>query len=137
MTNNSALFKFKQKTADGGIKDVEIMVSLKHLGNFWRNLEMPLINCETNALLTWSGKCVFSHNTKATTFAIADIKHFVPVVTLSTQDNAKLLQQLESDFKRTINLNKYQSKVSIQVPNSHLDYLTDPRFQEVYRPFVL
>ena len=59
------------------------------------------------------------------------------VVTLSTQDNAKLLPQLKSDFKRTMNWNKYQSKVTKQVRNPYLDYLTGPRFQGVNKLFVL
>ena len=93
---------------------------------------MPLINCEINLILTWSKECVTPFNTaanQATTFAISDTKMYVPVVALSTQDNAKLLQQLKSGFKRTVNWNKYQSKVSIQVPNPCLDYLLDPSFQ--------
>ena len=64
--------------------------------------------------MTWSDKCVLSNNTKATAFAVTDTKLYVPVVTLSTQDNAKLLQQLKSGFKRTINWKKYQSKGTIQ-----------------------
>ena len=72
-----------------------------------------------------------------TAFAIADTKLYVPVVTLSTQDNAKLLQKLKSGFKRTINWNKYQSKVSVLAPNLHLDYLIDPSFQGLNRLFVL
>ena len=64
-------------------------------------------------------------------------KLYVLVVTLSTQDNVKLLQQLKSDFKRTINLNKYESKVSIQAPDPYLDFLIDPSFQEINRFFVL
>ena len=54
---------------------------LKYLSHFWRTLEMPLINCEINVILTWSGKCVLSNDTKATTFAITDTKLYVPVVT--------------------------------------------------------
>ena len=54
---------------------------------------MLSINCEINIILTWSGKCVLSNDTKATTFAITDTKVYVPVVTLSTQDNANLLEQ--------------------------------------------
>ena len=78
---------------------------------------MPLINWEINLILTWSGKCenlLFgkSIDTKATTFAITATKLYVSVVTLTTQDNANLLQQLKSGFKRTINWNKYQSKVT-------------------------
>ena len=64
---------------------------------------MSLINCEINLILIWSEKCVLSNDTKATTFVITDTNLFTPVVTLSTQDNAKLLQQLKSSFSRTIN----------------------------------
>ena len=68
---------------------------------------------------------------------MTNAKLYVPVVTLSTQDNAKLLQQLKSGFKRTINRKKYQSKVTIQAPNPYLSYLIDPSFQGVNRLFVL
>ena len=82
--------------------------------------------------------CVFSNAAaQAATFAITDTKLYVPVVTLSTKDNANLLQQLKSDFKRTINWNKYQSKVTIQPSNPYLDDLTDSSFQGVNRFFVL
>ena len=135
------MFKFKQKitgkTADGGTKHVEIMVPRKYLSNFWRTLEMPLINCEINLILTWSSNSVLSNDAKATAFAITDTKLYALVVTLSTQDNDELLQQLKSGFKRTINWNKYQSKVTIQAPNPYLDYLIDLSFQGVNRLFVL
>ena len=62
---------------------------------------------------------------------------YLPVVTLSTENNEKLLQQLKSRFKRTINWNKFQSKVTKQVQNQHLDYLIDPSFQGVSRLFIL
>ena len=91
-------------------KDVEIMVPLKYLSNFWRTLEMPLINCEVNLILTWSSTCVITNSTGAGTFAITDTKLYVPVITLSTQDNSKLPQQLKSGFKRVINWNKYLSQ---------------------------
>ena len=68
------------------------MVLLKCLSYFWRTLEIPLINCEINLILTCSDKCVLSNNTKATTFVIAGTKLYVPVVTLSTRDNVKLLE---------------------------------------------
>ena len=64
------------------------MVPLKYVSNFWRTLEMPLINCEINLILIWCDKCVLSNDTKATAFAITDTKLDVPVVTLSTQVNA-------------------------------------------------
>ena len=63
---------------------------------------MPLINCEINLILIWSDKCVLPSDAKATPIAITDTKLYVPVVTLSIQDNAKLLEQLKSGFKRTI-----------------------------------
>ena len=69
---------------------------------------MPLINCEANLILTWSSTCVITNSTGTGRFAITDTKVFVPVVTLSAQDNAKLLQQLKSGFKRIIDWNKYQ-----------------------------
>ena len=88
------------------------MVPLKYLSNFWRTLEKPLINCEIDLILPWSTNCITSNAVvdQATTFAITDTKLYVPVVTLSTQENVKLLQQLKLGFKRTINWNKYQSK---------------------------
>ena len=79
---------------------------------------MPLIDWENNLILSWSKISVIAFNTASnqeTTFAITDTKLYVPFVTLSTKDNSKLLQQLKSGFKRIINWNKYQSKVSIQV----------------------
>ena len=70
-------------------------------------------------------------------FTITDIKLYVPVVTFSTQDNAKLLRLLESGFKRTINWNKYQSKLTQQTLNRNLDFLIDPSFWGVNRLFIL
>ena len=87
---------------------------LKYLGNLWKFLEVLLINCEINLILTWSANCVISEGNRVTTFALTDTKLYVPVVTLLAQDNAKLLQQLESGFTRTINWNTYQSKISTE-----------------------
>ena len=115
-TNDTDSFNFKSniigKTAannnDGNIAgrvDVEIMVPLKYLSNFWRTLEMPLINCEVELILNWSANCVIIYtnvNNQVPTFTITETNLYVPVVTLSTQDNAKLLSQLKSGFKRTI-----------------------------------
>ena len=89
------------------------MVPLKYLSNFWRTIEMPLINCEINLILTWSANCVINYTNAANqnpTFEIAETKLYVSVVTLSTQDNAIFLRQLKSGFKGTINWNKYLSK---------------------------
>ena len=94
---DSELFKSKIKIkgktpAAGNEKDVEIMVPLKYLSNFWKTIEMHLINCEVNLILTWSSTCVITNSTGAGTFEVTDTKLYVPLVTLSTQDNSKLLQ---------------------------------------------
>ena len=98
---------------------------------------MPLINCEANLILTWSKECVITTSTGEGKFAITDTKLYVAVVTLSTQDNAKLLQQLKSGFKRTINWNKYQSSIKTYAQNRYLNHLVNPSFQGVNRLFVL
>ena len=123
--------------ANGNMRDVEIMVPLKYLSNFWRTLEMPLINCEVNLILTWSKDCVITNSEGEGKFAITETKLYVPVVTLSTEDNAKLLQQLKSNFKRKINWNKYESSVKTFAQNMYLNYLINPSFQGVNRLFVL
>ena len=93
--------KITSKTPNNGnTKDVEIIVPLRYLSNFWKTLEMPLINCEVNLILIWSKDCVITNSEGEGKFAITETKLYVPVVTLSTQDNAKLLQQLKSGFKR-------------------------------------
>ena len=98
---------------------------------------MPLINCEVNLILTWSKDCVITNSTGAGKFAITETKLYVPIITLSTKDNAKLLQQLKSSFKRTINWNKYESSIKKFAQNRYLDYLINPSFQGVNRLFAL
>ena len=71
------------------------------------------------------------------TFTITETNLYVPVVTLSTQDNAKLLPQLKSGFKRTISWNKYLAKPELLPQNANLNHLTEPSFQGVNRLFVL
>ena len=116
------------------------MLSLKYRSNFWRTLETPLISCEISLQLKWSRKCIIvvvNANSQNPTFQINDTKLYVPVVTLSTQENIKLLKQLESGFKRTINWNKYLAKTANQGQKRYLDCLIDPSFQGVNRIFVL
>ena len=84
---------------------------LKYLSNFLRTLEMPLINCEVNLLLTWSRDCVITNYTEEEKFGITETKIYVAVVTLSTQDNTKLLLQLKSGFKTAIRWSKYKSNI--------------------------
>ena len=98
---------------------------------------MPLINCEVNLILTWSTDCIISSATGETKFKITDTKLYVPVVTLSTQDNAKLLQQRRSGFKRKINWNKYQSDPKTYAQKIYLNHLFNPIFQGVNMLFVL
>ena len=123
--NATDSFNFKTKITgqtaannnDGNIAgrvDVEIMVPLKYLSNFWRTLEMPLINCEVELILTWSAGCVIIYTDVAKqnpTFPITETNLYVPVITLSTQDNAKLLPQLKSGFRIIISWNKYLAKL--------------------------
>ena len=89
------------------------------------------MNCELNLELTWSRYCVITNSTGKGKFGITETKLYVLVVTLSTQDNAKLLQQLKSGFKRTINWNKYESSVKTFAQNRYLNYLNNPSFQGV------
>ena len=142
--NTTDSFNFKAKitgqTGNGGTKDVEIIVPLKYLSIFWRTLEMPLINCEVNLILTWSSTCVFIATNipnQNATFEITDTKLYVPVVTLSTQEDTKFLQSLKSGFKRVINWNKYLSKPELLAENPNLKHLVEPSFQGVNRLFVL
>ena len=144
-TNATDSFNFKAKITgqtrnNGRINDFEIIVPVKYLSNFWRTLEKLLINCEVNLILTWSENCVIVYtnvSNQNTTFTIDKITLFVPVVTLSTQNNATLLQQLKSGFTRMINLNKYLSKAELLAQNPNLNYLAEPGFQGANRLFVL
>ena len=93
------------------------MPSLKHLSNFWITLEMALINCQINFDLNCFKKCIIvaaDVANQGATFSVTDTKLYIPVVILSTQDKTKLMKQLKSSFKRTINRNKYQLKISTE-----------------------
>ena len=132
--------KITGQTDNNGRRDVvEIMVPLKYLSNFWKILEMSLINCEVNLILT-SADCAVIYTNVAnhiTTFAITEGTLYVPVVTLSTKDDATLLTQLKSGFKRAISWNKYPSKPEWIAQNPNLNRLVEPGFQGANRLFVL
>ena len=98
---------------------------------------MPLIDFKVNLKLTWSKVSVITNSTGTGKFQITETNLFVPIVTLSTQDKTKLLQQLKSGFKRTINWNEYKSSVKTFAQNRYLNYLINPSFQGVKRLFVL
>ena len=143
--NAADSFNFKAKITgktndDEDIENVEIMVPIKYFSNFWRTLEMLLINCEVELILTRSENCVIINTNAANqnpTFTITEPNLYVPVVTLSTQDNAKLLPQLESGFKRTISWNKYLAKPELLAQNANLNHLIESSFQGINRLFVL
>ena len=126
VSNAADSFNFKIKITgytnnNGRIDNVKIMVPLKYLSNFWRTLEMPLINCEVNLLLNWSEDCDIIYTNIANqipSFAITETNIYVPVVTLSSQDNAKLLTQLKLGLKRATRWNKYLGKPELLAQNS-------------------
>ena len=133
-----------------GRKEVILVVPLKYLGNFWMALDIPLINCEVSLELKWDKNCIITNqqinvdldggNTAAptgATFTINDCKLYVPVVTLSKDDEVKLLTNLKSGFKREVIWNKYRSQMSTEEANSNLNILIDPTFTNVNRLFVL
>ena len=139
---------------DENTNKVDFSVPLKHLSSFWRTLDMPLINCEVSLTLAWSKSCVITDETTndanpganitvlenrvptGGTFEVTDTKLYVPVVTLSTQDDDKLWEQLKTGFKRTIKWNKYRLKITNQAKTNNLIYLIDPTFSKVNRLFV-
>ena len=117
------------------VQIVRTGVALKYLSNFRITLEIKI-----NLILTWSITCFIIDNPIAgqeRIFTITDTNLYVPIITLSIQDNAKLLQQLKSGFKRTINWNKYELKLTVQAQNQYLDSVINPSFQGVNRLFVL
>ena len=135
-----------------GKQDVELAIPLKYLGNIWRALNIPLISCEVSLELKWNKKCVITSlqqvqvdagppavNRSPTdaTLAINDCKLYVPVVTLSKDDEIKLLTDLKSGFTREIIWNKYRSQMPTEAANSNLNILIDPTFTNVNRLFIL
>ena len=155
---NSKSFDYKTEiigSLDAGEdekEDVTIAIPLKYLGNFWRSLDIPLINCEITLILSWYKECILvgrgSRGPPAAAanrinpptsakFEITDCKLYVPMVTLSVENNNKLLKKLKSGFRRTIKWNKYMSQMSNQNKNNNLNYLIDPTFSNVNRLFVL
>ena len=133
--NNSSSFKYKSSfiTNRNGVK---IAVPLKYLSNFWRSLEMPLINCKVELSLRWYENCILSSAGTAATFAITDTKLYVPVVTLKTEDNVKLSKLLNEGFKRLVYWNKY--KIILKgYDNEYIRERLDASFQGINRLFVL
>ena len=136
-----------------GTQEIELATSLKYLGNFWRALNMPLISCEISLELKWNRNCIITSLEErevddgppvvrydlltGATLAINDCKLYIPVVTLSKDDEIKLLTNLKSGFTREIEWNKYRSQMSTEEKINNLNILIDPTFTNVNRLFVL
>ena len=136
-----------------GKKETKTVIPLKYLSNFGGNLDMPLINCQISLTSSWYENSVFTSLEKPViqetnpqqgdnsptnaVFKITDAKLYVPVVTLSSEEDNELLNSLKTGFKRIIRWNKYMSQMSNQVANNNLNNLIDPTFSNVNRLFVL
>ena len=114
MTNDDNAPPFKHKaslignTENNRTKNgVKVAIPLKYLSNFWRSLEMPLINCKVELSLKWYETCLLTAATTAT-FTITDAKLYVPIVILTVEDNSKLSNLLSERFKRSIYWNEYK-----------------------------
>ena len=125
-------------------------IPLKYLGNFWRALNIPLISCEVFLELKWVTNCVKTRLEQrdigrgngdnaptGATLAINDCKLYVPAVTLSKDNEIRLLTNLKSRFKREIIWNKYRSQMTTEAVNNNLNILIDPTFTNVNRLCVL
>ena len=136
-----------------GTQTIKLPIPLKYLGNFWRALNIPLISCEVSLELKWNKNCLITSLKErqvdagppvvrdgaptGASLAINDCKLYIPVVTLSTDDEIKLLTNLKSGFTREIEWNKYRSQMTTEAINNNLIILIDPTFTNVNKLFVL
>ena len=148
--DNSTSFKYKASLLgkaddnDGNdrlLKNIKLVVPLKYLSNFFRSLEMPLINCKIHLELNWNNNCVMygADTNRQVTFQTASRKLYVPVATLSTKDNVNLTKQLDEGFKRSAYWNECQSKLETKTAddNNVTRFPLDASFKGVNRLFVL
>ena len=148
--DNSSYFKYKIQllgnvtrvagNAAGGRRfNVKIVVPLKYLSNFFRSLEMSLINCKIKLNLTWKKECVLSTGGGDAVFIINGIKLYVPVVTLSKEDNKDFIEQQNKGFQRSIYWNEYKTKeINEDADANVFKYINlDPSFQGVNRLFIM
>ena len=120
--------------------NVEFTIPLKYHSNFWRSLDLPLINCKIEPDLSWAKDCVLieqNNNITGVSFVSTSTNFYVSVVTLSVNDNIKFLENIKQGFKRTISWNKHRSEIATQTKNNNLDYLIDPTFKNINRLFIL
>ena len=161
LMNNSASYEYKAKLTNrfpnvvAGVgalilRDVKIIVPLKHLGNFRCEFNIPLVNCEVELKLKWNKTCVLVNKAIRaaegaeveidmplnTTLTVTKCKLYVPVVTLRAIDDNKLLNSLKTGFKRTITWNNYRSTITNQTINNNLNILIDPTFTKVHRTIM-
>ena len=158
-SDNFKSFKFKAKLlgntiaqpnpshANGILKNATIAVPLKYLSNFWRSLEMPLINCKVELKLKWTKYCVFStggiengvndNDNANIIFTMKGTKLHVPVVTLSARDNQKLSKLLRKGFERLVYWNEYETKSENENTTNEYRYFLELNFVGVNRLFVL
>ena len=133
-----------------GTQEVKSTIPLNYLGNFWRALNIPLISCEVSLELKWGKNCVITsleqrdigggnrdNAPTGATLAINNCKLYVPAVTLSKDDDFKILTNLKSGFKREIIWNKYRSQMTTEAINNNLNILIDPTLTNVNKLFVL
>ena len=121
--DNAPSFKYKANLigdteADGTKQRIKVAILLKYLSNFWRSLEIPLINCKVEISLNWIENCVLTTaevganadttGVNSATFKITDVKLYLPVVTLSVGDNLKLTKQSDKGFKRSAYWKEYK-----------------------------
>ena len=159
VTNDNNASSFKSKAAligntvnDGTKNEVKIAVPLKYLSNFWRSLEMPLTNCKVELSLKWIENFVLTAavdaNANATgvdsaVFKKTDEKLYVPIVTLSGEDNAKLSKLLGDGFKRAVYWNKFKVidnkvvEIAAEYEEKYISVLLDLSYQGVKRLFLL
>ena len=143
--DNSNSFKYKVSLIGNPVvadniakRSVKVVVPLKYLSNFFRSLEMPLINCKIKLNLTWKKECVLSTDDGNAVFIINDTKMYVPVVTLSKEDNKDFIEQQKKGFQRSIYWNEYKTKeINENADANVFKYINlDPSFQGVNRLFV-
>ena len=143
--DNSNSFKYKVSLLGNPVvadniakRSVKVVVPLKYLSNFFRPLKMPLINCKIKLNLTWKKECVLSTDAGNAVFIINDTKMYVPVVTLSKEDNKDFIEQQNKGFQRSIYWNEYKTKEINESADANVfKYINlDPSFQGVNRLFV-
>ena len=143
---NSSSFKYKFSLLGNPVAanniariNVKVVVPLKYLSNFFRSLEMPLINCKIRLNYTWKKECVLSTDNGNAVFIINDIKMYVPVVTLSKENNKDFIEQQNKGFQISIYWNEYKTKeINENADANVFKYINlDPSFQGVNRLYVM